>query len=274
MGSPDEPKCRMRQVGGRDQVSDDLLHKRVWKGHLTFPLEGFIAQLLNAFVSMQQCVEHVEYQLPNSHTRVSYLLDRILCSDAGLQAAMASVRTDDGPQGVRNDFESASMHLLPYDPVAKKHAASGNKRGSEQISAVGGDKPEKVAMSGAITSKTKNSIGSTGVHLRYHTPEEYDNLTIEQKDEHHAWRKNTQGNKKGTGRDGKDTKMTSAKTCHPTKKQVSAAVAKELKKLTKQEDVQPVEDDVDAHIAALVKDALSSGDDIGYQAIVLSALHH
>ena len=35
------------------------------------------------------------------------------------------------------------------------------------------------------------------------------------------------------------------------------AVAKELKKLAKQEDVQPVEDDVDAHIAALVKDALS-----------------
>ena len=203
------------------------------------------------------CGTHVEYQLPNSHTRVSNLLDRILCSDAGLQAAMASVRTDDGPQGMRNDFESAAVHLLPYDPVAKKHAASGNKRGLAQISAVGGDKPEQVAMSGAITSKTKNSIGSTGVHLRYHTPEEYDNLTIEQKDEHHAWRKKTQGNKKGTGRDGKDTKMTSGKTCHPTKKQVSAAVAKELKKLTKQDDVQPVEDDVDAHIAALVKDALS-----------------
>ena len=103
---------------------DDLLHTRVWKGQSTFPLEGFIAQHRNA---MQQCVEHVEYQLPNSHTRVSYLLDGIQCSDAGLQAAMASVRTDDGPQGQRNDFESAAMHLLPYDPVVKKHAASGNK---------------------------------------------------------------------------------------------------------------------------------------------------
>ena len=49
------------------------------------------------------------------------------CLDAGLQVAMASMRTDDGPQGMRNDFESAAAHVLPYDPVAKKRAASGNK---------------------------------------------------------------------------------------------------------------------------------------------------
>ena len=123
---------------------------------------------------MQQCAEHMEYQLPNSHTQVSYLLDSIQCSDAGLQAAMASMRTDDGPQGMRNDFESAAANPLPYDPIAKKHVASGNKRGLAQISSVGGDEPEKVTMSGAAISKTKSSIGSTGVHLRYRTPEEYD----------------------------------------------------------------------------------------------------
>ena len=80
---------------------------------------------------------------------------------------------------------------------------------------------------------------------------------IEQKDELRTWCKNTQGNKKGSGRVGKDAKTRSTKTGHLTKIQVSAAVAKELKKLAKQEDVQPVEFDVDAHIAALVKDALS-----------------
>ena len=206
---------------------------------------------------MQQCAEHVEYQLPNSHTQVSYLLVGIQCSDAGLQVAMASVRTDDGPQGMRNDFESAATHLLPYYPVAKKCAASGNKQGSAQISSVGGDKPEKVVVSSATISKTKSSIGSTGVHLRYHTPEEYDNLMIEEKDELHAWHKNTQGNKKGTSRDGKDAKTMPAKTGRPTKKQVSSAITKELKKLAKQVDAHPVKDDVDAHIATLVKDALS-----------------
>ena len=123
----------MNQYAGQDKWEaeikhqDDLLHTRVWKGQSTFPLEEFIAQHRNAFMSMQQCAEHVEYQLPNSLTQVSYLLDGIQCSDAGLQVAVVSVRTDDGPQRMRNNFESAAVHLLPYDPVAKKHTASGNK---------------------------------------------------------------------------------------------------------------------------------------------------
>ena len=89
-------------------------------------------------------------------------------------------------------------------------------------------------MCGATISKTKSSIGSTGMHLRYHTPEEYDNLTIEQKDKLCAWCKDTQGNKKGTGRDGKGAKTMSAKTGRLTKKQVSSTIAKELKKLAEQ----------------------------------------
>ena len=52
---------------------DDLLHTRVWKGQSNFPLEGFIAQHRNAFVSMQQCAEHIAYQLPKKLTRVGYL---------------------------------------------------------------------------------------------------------------------------------------------------------------------------------------------------------
>ena len=102
---------------------DDLLHTRVWKGQLNFPLEGFIAQHRNAFVSMQQCAEHIAYQLPNELTRVGYLLEGIQCSDPGLQAAMASVRTDDRANGMRSDFERAEVHLLPYDPVAQKWSA-------------------------------------------------------------------------------------------------------------------------------------------------------
>ena len=56
---------------------DDLQHTRVWKGQSNFPLEGFIAQHRNAFVSMQQCAEHIAYQLPNELTRVGYLLEGI-----------------------------------------------------------------------------------------------------------------------------------------------------------------------------------------------------
>ena len=49
---------------------DDLIHTRVWRGQSNFSLEKFIAQHRNAFVSMQQCAEHVAYQLPNETTRV------------------------------------------------------------------------------------------------------------------------------------------------------------------------------------------------------------
>ena len=78
------------QYVGRDKWEseimwqDDLLHTRLWKGKLNFPLEGFIAQHQNAFILMQQCVDHVEYQLLSKHTLVGYLLEGIVCPDASL----------------------------------------------------------------------------------------------------------------------------------------------------------------------------------------------
>jgi hypothetical protein len=82
---------------------------------------------------MEACAEHVQYQFPCQHSRVGFLLDAIQSNDAGLQAAI--VRTDDGPNGMRNDFEGAATHLLPYDPVAKKRL-SGTKRGAGMTSSV------------------------------------------------------------------------------------------------------------------------------------------
>ena len=84
---------------------------------------------------MQASAEHVQYQLPNEHSRVGFLLEAIQCSDPGLQAAMASIKTDNGLEGMRNNFEAMDAHLLPYDPVAKKRS-SGQKWGSAQILSV------------------------------------------------------------------------------------------------------------------------------------------
>ena len=89
-------------IAGKDKWAaeikrqEQLLHTRVWKGQSNFSLEKFIAQHHNAFVSMQACAEHIQHQLPNGHSRVGFLLDTIQTSGAGLQAAMASIRTDDG----------------------------------------------------------------------------------------------------------------------------------------------------------------------------------
>ena len=122
---------------------------------------------------MQQCAEHVEYQLPNQHTHVEYLLEGIKCPDPGLQAAMASIHTDNGPQGMHNNFEATAAHLLPYDPAIKKRAAS-TRHPAAQILALEGDSAE---IAGTIGKKP--SIGKSGVHLCYHMNLEYHELTAE-----------------------------------------------------------------------------------------------
>ena len=42
---------------------------------------------------------------------------------------MASIKTDNGLEGMRNNFEATAAHLLPYDPVAKKR--SSGQRGDQ-----------------------------------------------------------------------------------------------------------------------------------------------
>ena len=69
---------------------------------------------------MSACAEHVQYQLPNERSQVGFLIDAIQCADTGLQATMASVKMENGPNGLWNNFERAISHLLPYHPVAKK----------------------------------------------------------------------------------------------------------------------------------------------------------
>jgi hypothetical protein len=166
---------------------EQFLHTRQWKGQTNFSLERFIAQHRNAFVAMQAASEHVTYQLPNEHSRVGYVLDNIQCNDAGLQAAMASVKTDTTAGGLRNNFEAMATHLLPYDPVQKKRAAAGDKRPSAEISDMTGEEA-------TISSfGTKKGIGKTGVHLRYHSPEEYKALTRAQSNELRDWRKSSEG---------------------------------------------------------------------------------
>ena len=131
---------------------------------------------------MQASAEHVEYHLPNEQSRVGFLLQAIRCSDPGLQAAMASIKTDNGLEGMRNNFEATADHLLPYDRVAKKRS-SGQKRGSAQISSV---------MDTSNATMKTPGIGKPGIHLSYYKTGEYRNLTREQKDELREWSANNQ----------------------------------------------------------------------------------
>ena len=194
---------------------DELLHTRVWKGQSNFSLEKYIAQHRNAYISMQQCVEHVQRQLPNERTRVTYLLDGIQCGDAELQASMALVRNDNAPTGKINDFEATASFLLPSCPIARKRRAQGglNKRTNADISEVAGsvleedsdDEPEsegeiEISEVKAKAKQKKLSKGKTGVEFRFYKHNEFRELSDEQKTELLEWResKKRQGGGSGT----------------------------------------------------------------------------
>ena len=130
---------------------------------------------------------------------------------------MASIRTDDGPDGMRNDFEQSAAHLLPYDPVAKKHATGSSKRGSAEVSAVSFETTDVAAFG------TKPGIGKSGVHFRYYDKSEYSKLTKEQKTELHEWRKG------GAEQGRSDARTKKAKF----EKAVAAAVEKKISEQVK-----------------------------------------
>ena len=170
---------------------------------------------------MCQCAEHVDYQLPNELTRVKYLLDAIDNLDPTLQASLALVRADEGPQGKMNDFEATAAFILPSDPVSTKR---GKKRGANVSSA-------DVSSSSAKLAKGP----TTGVEFRYYELSEYKSLTTEQQDELRAWRLKS---KPGKGKDNRDKSSGKGKGAGSADKKkfksaVSAAVAVELTKRDK-----------------------------------------
>ena len=45
--------------------------------------------------------EHFQYQLPNEHSHVGFLLEAMQCSGTGPLPAMVSIKTDNGPAGMQ-----------------------------------------------------------------------------------------------------------------------------------------------------------------------------
>ena len=237
------------QYAGKDKweaeikKQEQVLFTRVWKGQSNQLLESFVSQHRNAYVSMEACAEHVEYQLPNEHSRVGYLLDGIQCSDAGLQAAMASVKTDNGPNGKRNNFEKTAAHIIPYDPVAKKRA-SGTKRDISLISDVGGEEPvAKIAATGG-----KPAMGKSGVHLRFYKKSEYHKLSNEQKKELKDWREQQQSKKGGKKKGGKQ----------PKKEAIIGSLKAEIAKLKAEKEELKEEADDEAYIMSIFEKAFDA----------------
>ena len=162
---------------------ESLLHTHVWKGQSNYGLENHYAAHHQTYVQLQATSEHIEYQLPNEHSRVGYLINSIQHNNPGLQAGLANVRLDKGPGSMRGDFETMVAHILTYCPVSKKCKA-GSKRGHTHISVTfaEGDTSEISSFG------SKSGVGKTGVHLRFHKHKEYQTLNPEQKSELKEWR--------------------------------------------------------------------------------------
>ena len=95
------------------------------------------------------------------------------------------------------------------------------------------------------------SIGKTGVHLRWHTNVEYKELTSEQKREPSEWHERNPDLKKGNEKRGK-------KRRGPSNKEISTAVDKELKKLvSKKVKEDSNEADAEAYIQAMIQSAIA-----------------
>eukprot|EP00957_Ditylum_brightwellii_P054417 4122856-Ditylum_brightwellii.AAC.1 len=138
----------------------------VWNGQMLYPLERFIGQHRGAFIAMKEAVEH---------------------------AVMANIKSDADPTSETNQrhhFQLAATYLQPFCSVLKKFP-SGAKCDAIKIS--------DVTASGF---GTKPIAGKTGISLRYHTSEEYEELTQSQKDELQEWKEksNPTQSRKANGR--------------------------------------------------------------------------
>jgi len=147
-----------------------------WNGK-TYSLKKYTGLHRSAYSALRDARQHVDFQLPNQQSRVTYLLDNIINNDPDLRAALASIRAN--MNNMRENFEDAVTFLLPLCPYAKHRLA--NRNNTVEIS----DK----------TLRGRNQ-SKTGVEFRWYTKEEYSKLTPDQRSELWEWQNSKEGKAK------------------------------------------------------------------------------
>ena len=87
-----------------------------WNGR-TCSLEIFTNLHRTSFIQLEEAATHTNFQLPNNHTRVSYLIDNIVNNDPDLRAAITSIRVN--TDNMLSNFEGAVTFILPVNPYIK-----------------------------------------------------------------------------------------------------------------------------------------------------------
>ena len=212
------------------KINSAWLMTATWNGK-KYSLETFCSYHRAKHSQLVEASEHVVFQVPNDHTRVTYLIENIEHQDADLRAAIAQIRTNSG--GTRDDFEKSVSLLLPVDPYIKTPA---NKpKVTFEISSAGG---------------TKYGRGKgSGVDLRWHKREEFFKLSDKAKNELREWQKTPEG--KGAVKASRDAfyeskgvnsngKRTADKKEHAGSKKLRLQVASLQKQLDEQSQLSQI----------------------------------
>lgn len=260
-----------------DKWSEHLMNSR-FKGNGLFTLERFISGHRNAYQALVTASQHVEFQLPNEYTRISYLLKAIHTTDPKLLTAIAQVESSTAATGPRHKFDECARILQLADPVAKR-----SKRPHAQISAVAIDDKTVTWDDDSEQGLTvdiaalKSGIGKTGVHLRFYKWKEYNKLTPAQKQELAAWRETPEG--KAAAAKGK-TEQKNGKKKRQHAQISDATFEKELKRRLKKNATRKNDDITSLVVSAIEQEKEGSkattkdkGDSVAdVNAIVLSKI--
>ena len=149
--------------------AEEIQNTRVWNGRNSrYTLKRHIDMHRDAYNDMVRSKEHVDYEIPNEHTRVSRLLRSI---QAGHIASIAAAKTTiEATPGKRDDFEEAADFLILNAPTSKA------LREDYRISAVQSNERDNEG-----DGKTLDDYANVSVDDRFYTRQEYSQLSANQK---------------------------------------------------------------------------------------------
>ena len=167
--------CLHHQGSNKWKATAELADKKLttmrWNGRShRYTLAMHIANARTYHNDLLRASQYVPVDVPTEPTRVTRLLNSIETRDQFLISAIVEVKGDEGPNGKANDFELAADYLLKMLPTRSRDNVP-----SYQVSALEFD------FSSESEIPTKGP--STGIDVRYHTKEEYGDLSPDEKEE-------------------------------------------------------------------------------------------
>ena len=151
--------------------SDMKATTTIWNGRSNrYTLPIHINNLRSFHNNLLRANDHIDYAIPTESQRVERLLKSLQTTEPAIISGITTVRgSTDQETGLYTDFERAADFILRIAPKSKSGGRDHNISGVQQDY----DDVEKTISRGP----------KTGVELRYHTRQEFRELSKEEKDE-------------------------------------------------------------------------------------------